>query len=129
MPLVSLVIGQPSSGASFSILLEKVPGTNYNSLIEVIKEASSHGSSTKGTCMSKSEVKALLTICQSDRERECVRYAICKASGLSQKQIRAMYGFENISSRVANVEAAIKDVQDIREAIEELASVQDKAAH
>jgi len=64
---------------------------------------------------------------QSDRERECLHYAVFKLSGMSATQVQRQYGFENMNARAHNVEKCIKQVQDIRVAVEELAEVQDKA--
>ena len=38
--------------------------------------------------------KILLSIAQSDRERECVRYTIHKASGMTPSAIRQAFGFD-----------------------------------
>ena len=36
---------------------------------------------------------------QSDRERECIRYAIFKTSGVTQTEAKRLFGFENMSFR------------------------------
>lgn len=77
--------------------------------------------------LSKPCVKMLLTFAQSDRERECLRYAIFKSSGLSQKEARRKFGFESMSSRAAKAEGVLKQTQLIRQAIEDLAHNQDTA--
>ena len=66
-------------------------------------------------------------LAHSDREQKTLRYAIFKASGVSQTEARRRYGFEGMNERAANVEKAIADVEEIREAIEGLARIQDKA--
>ena len=65
----------------------------------------------------KSIVKMLLSIAQSDREHECVRYVIYKASGMTSIAIRRAYGFENMKSRGTNVEEAVYEIQKIHEGI------------
>ena len=72
-------------------------------------------------------VKMLLSIAQSDRERKCVCYAIYKASGMTPTVVRRVYGFENMQLRSANVEKAVLEIQNIREAISDLASVEDES--
>lgn len=65
--------------------------------------------------LDKACVKTLLSLGQTERERTCLRYVITKASDLSS---RKLYGFENMSKRINE---AIKAIQDVREAIDELA--------
>lgn len=48
-------------------------------------------------------VRMLLGLTQSDCERECTRYAIFKASGMTETRARHQYGFDRMiecSSRV-----------------------------
>lgn len=63
----------------------------------------------------------------TDRERECIKYAVFKASGLSASAARKFYGFSDMSRRVDRVEQAIEEAQCIRENIQSLAAIQDKA--
>jgi hypothetical protein len=72
-------------------------------------------------------IHSLLGLCQSDRERECLRYAVFKASGLSATQARKQLGFESMSQRTKKVEDVITHVEYIRTAIEKLALTKEKA--
>ena len=56
----------------------------------------------------KNCVKVLLALARSDRERECLRYAVFKASGVSQTEARRMFGFETMSKRSAKVEQVLQ---------------------
>ena len=87
MPLVSVRIGNPTKGHSFSILMEKYHGTDYAKMGTILNGLA-NTLTPKGTSLEKSMVKILLSITQSDRERECVRYAIYKASGMTPTAIR-----------------------------------------
>lgn len=70
------------------------------------------------TCnLSKDVVKLLLGMCQSDREHECIRYSVFKASGLSQTQVRKLYGFERMNCRSTGVENVLKHTEYIRQSI------------
>lgn len=60
------------------------------------------------TSLSKQELKSLLSVCKSDRERACMRYAVFKASGFSATHARKQFGFQNISKQVKDVEDALK---------------------
>ena len=78
--------------------------------------------------MDKVLLKSLLQLCESDRERECLRYAVVKSSGLSTTQARQTFGFQNnMSSRLSYVDSVIKHAQYIRESIEKLCRTKEKA--
>ena len=87
-------------------------------------------SATKATSsqtLSKSKLQNLLTLAQSDRERELVRYTAFKISGLTASAARRQYGFDNMSERTARVEACIKEYLHIRESINSLSEDQEAA--
>ena len=68
-------------------------------------------------------LKQLLRITQTERERECIRYAIYKTSGATPTEARQLYGFEN--TRL--VDTCIKEMKEIYEAAESLAHIQEQA--
>ena len=77
--------------------------------------------------IAKEELKQLLTITQSDRERKCIRYAIYKTSGATPTKAHCIFGFQNMKTRAAHVETCIKEAQEIYEAVESLVQNQDRA--
>ena len=81
----------------------------------------------KTATLEKSMVKMLLSIAQSDRERECVRYTIYKASGMTPTALRQAFGFENMKLRETKVEEAVYEIQKIHETFFNLAAVEDEA--
>ena len=83
--------------------------------------------SSKDTTLDKPLVKMLLSIAQSDRERECIRYAVVKPSGMTPTCARRVYGFERMQARAASVETALLEVQQIRQSIDDLAKIEDRA--
>ena len=127
MPLVSIRIGNASQGNSCSILMEKFSGTDYRKLGAIMNSLAANTHLPKGVSLEKSVVKMLLSIAKSDRERECLRYAIYKASGITPSQARRTYGFEGMQARSLTVEATITELQQIREAIEDLACIEEQA--
>lgn len=126
MPLVSVGIGNPAKGCSFTILMEKYSGVDYAKMGAILNGLTTTQSPV-GTSLEKSTVKMLLSIAKSDRERECVRYAVYKASGMTPTSVRRLYGFERMQARATSVEAALSDVQQIREAITDLANIEDES--
>lgn len=77
--------------------------------------------------LGKSMIKQLLGLAQSDRERECLHYAVFKASGMTPTQARQMYRFEHMAQRAKKVENCISEAPKIRETIESLATIEDTA--
>ena len=69
----------------------------------------------------------MLTLAQSDRERELVKYTAFKTSGLTASAAGHRYGFDNMSERTARVEACIEECLHIRESINSLSEDQEAA--
>ncbi len=126
MPLVSVRMGDPAKGNSFSILMELYPGTDYAKMGTILNGLA-NTFVPKGISLGKSTVKMLMSIAQSDRERECLRYTLYKASGMTPTAVRRAYGFEYMQARASRVEAAILEIQQIREAITDLACIEDES--
>ena len=126
MPIAALRLGEPSSGFAEVQLMEYIPGIDNLKIHHFLRGCPT----IRGGCtpsMTKEELKHLLGVAQSDKERECIRYAVYKASGLSATQARKQFGFENMSERYDRVEEALKEVQSIRECVESLSNTQEQA--
>lgn len=89
-------------------------------LIEFIKSKMSsknHSDFTK-------DMKNLLTLAQSDRERKVLCHIACQTSQLSTTDARKLCGWENMVKHSAALEKYLKDTNEIREAIETIATTQ-----
>lgn len=64
--------------------------------------------------LNKQDVKQLLNLAQSNCEKECLRYAIYKGSGMTSSAARKQLGFERMAERSAEVERCIKEAEEIR---------------
>ena len=124
MPLVTIRVGTPASGNSFILLLQHFYGADYSNISTVMNGMASSLSCDNKPSLQRSCVQMLLSLAQSDRERECIRYGIYKASGVTATQARRVYGFQGMSERATRVEEAIHEVQQIRETIDTIASIQ-----
>lgn len=127
MPLVSICVGDPSKGKAFTILLEHCHGVDYSKMSMVINGMVSSCTTQNPHVLEKDCVKMLLSLAESDRERECIRYTIFKASGMSATRARRHYGFEQMAECSAQVEKAMVEVQQIRETVEDIAKIQNRA--
>lgn len=96
MPLVSLRVGEVKSGFSQNYLFEKFPGTDYHQFLHLLNMFHAEKCS-KELAMPKKQLSDILSIAQSNRERECIRYTAVVASGLSSKAARRSYCLENAS--------------------------------
>ena len=76
--------------------------------------------------LDKLTVQKLLSFATSDRERECIRYAVFKASNITATQARRLYGFENMKDRICNVELVLTETQEKRDAIDEVVKIRKK---
>lgn len=123
LPLVSLRVGDLKSGYIF----EKVTGVCYRQFLHLLNVFHAEKCSKK-LAMSKKQLSDILSIAQSDRERECIRYTAVVASGFTSTAARKHYGLENTSARMLRVNEAIEDTKAIQSAIDGMAHLQEKAA-
>ncbi len=84
--------------------MEYVSGINY-ACTGLLNTSSSTQSKTE---LEKSCVKMLLGLAQSNRERECICYAIYKSSGMTATRARKVFGFEDMDKQSKRVEDAIE---------------------
>ena len=126
LPIASIRIGQAASGTAFTILMEYHQSVQYDKLSAMISSLLKRPQATTAS-IDKSTVQSLLGIAQSDHERQCIRYAVYKASGVTPTQARKQFGFDNMTEKAHQVESCIDSVRAIREAIDDLATTQDEA--
>ena len=129
IPVAAIRCGNPESGISRTFLMERLVfdcDHLYQTIIEFYLDGIKKSVSS-GPQMTKDHLGQLLALAQSDRERECIKYAVFKTSGLSASAARKFYGFSDMTQRTDRVERAIEEAQCIRENIQSLTAIQDKA--
>lgn len=104
-------------------LMEKISGLDYTTFASFLegRELKRHQGITK------EGLRDLLILDKNDRERECIRYAVYKASGVTQTKARQQFGLENMYERSAHVEACVSEAKQIQTMVSELAALQDQA--
>lgn len=112
MPLACIRVGKPSDGTSQLVVMEFVKGADYVKIQQMLTTQLKKSPSLTST-LTKQDVKQLLNLAQSNREKECLRYAIFKASGLISLTARKQLGFERMAERSAEVERCIKEAEEI----------------
>ena len=107
------------------MLWKKIDNLEYPALLTFLNTKLSQSKAQRG--FSKDELKQLLSIAQSEREKECIRYAAYKASSITPSQARRKFGLESMRTRAVRVETCIQEAQEIQVAVAALAADQDKA--
>ena len=126
LPLAALRLGNTDSGQSEVYLVEHSPAVNYCKVVNLL--SSLHSMAEASPNMKKQELKELLQLAQSDRERECIRYTAWRASGLSTTAARKHLGLEGMNCRADCIQRALEEAQAIREAVDGITRVQEKSA-
>jgi hypothetical protein len=128
IPVAAIRCGNPESGVSRIYLMERLSDCDhlYQTIIDFYLDGMKKSPSSSPH-MTKDHLGQLLSLAQTDRERECIKYAVFKTSGLSASAARKFYGFSDMTQRADRVERAIEEAQCIRENIQNLAAIQDKA--
>ncbi|CAB3987211.1 Hypothetical predicted protein [Paramuricea clavata] len=80
-----------------------------------------------GTILSKERVKDLLQLCDGDAQKECLRFGLSEASGLSSKVIKKQFGFSNVIERKIKINNALQKAAEIRECVYQLATIKEQA--
>lgn len=88
---------------------------------------SSNRSVRSSTTISKSEIKSIMTLAQSDRECELIRYSVFKVSGISYTAAKHIFGFQDMKSSETRILNSIKESRAICEAVDDLAHTSDMA--
>lgn len=104
-------------------LMEKISGLNYSAIIGFI----ANQKPKREVGMTKTELKQLLVIATTEKERECIRYAVYKASNLTPTQAKLHFGLDSMKSRALKVQECIDEVKEIDEAYSDLAHTQELA--
>ena len=118
MPLVAIRIRGLQKGHSELYLLEKSEGFDY---VKLTRFMCNNMPTLARKGILKEELKQLLRLTQSERERECLPYAVYKASGAFPSEARRLFGFEDMKMRALHVEECMK------EAVDDFAQCQDQA--
>ena len=123
MPLAALRIKLHESNAIYLV----AKNNNLTLARSILSKVDCRNSKGEENYMTKTCVKELLKAAESDAERERITFAISQASGHSNTKLRKLYGFEDLSKRKERVEHALREAKEIREALEDIASIQEKA--
>ena len=125
MPLASIRVGTPESGQAKWYLVEHVEGVDYIKFSHFAEQLFLKSPQPIG--IGKGEVQELLKLATTDRDRALIRHSVYKTSGLTSSGARKQFGFDSIQERADHIEEHIKTVRSIRESIDKMSQIQDKA--
>ena len=120
MPLIAITIGNAASGKSFTILLEYCRNVDYFRMHSIINRIVGMLEEQKSISLDRDHVRMLLQLAESNHERECISYAIFKATGVSPTKASEQYGLHNMKERSARVEEAIIETQRIHKVVDDV---------
>lgn len=123
MPLAAIGVGDQKKGTYCLYLVEKKSHTSYTVFQSLLNKAIIRDSKQHVT---REEVTQLLYLAESESEREHLKYAIVKSTGLSSTEAKKLYGFGDMNKRIQQVEDAAQTAQDIMESIDKLAHLKEK---
>lgn len=124
MPLAAVGIGSQAKGTFCFVLVPKQQSINYKLFQSLLgKNLEYH----KVETLSKEEMTNLLFLAEGEAEKEYLRCAIIKASSLSDTKARNIYGFHDMNKRVQKVNEAVTEAQSIKECLEKICRLKDKA--
>lgn len=96
MPLAAIAIGSQEKGNRKLVLVQKQQFVNYTIFQSLLSKSVE---SKKEDSISKEQMKKLVNLAESEAERERLRFAVVKGSGISNEKARSIYGFHNMSVR------------------------------
>ncbi len=126
MPIVAIRIQNVSRNNAEWYVTELIHGVDYLKLSRFLNLQAQENKCSAPNFL-KAELKQLLVLAQSDRERELIKLATFQASGLTKTSARRHFGFENISNRLLRLEQCIEEAESVRECINSLSGDQEKA--
>lgn len=123
--LLQIGIGSIPEGTFCLYLVEKQSSAALYVLQSLIKETYMKKTTRKG--LTKEEMKMLLNLTESESERNRLKYAVVKSTGLSSTKAKAMYGFDEMTHKISDVEKAMAEACALRQAIEDIAKTKEKS--
>lgn len=77
--------------------------------------------------VTRDQLQAICSLASSEKDRKLIRFAACKAQGLSNKKARKEYGIHCLGKLNEEVEDALSQAEELRKAVNTLANVEEKA--
>ena len=125
MPVTVVEMCLKGPGSQKLCVLESIPGVNVGKLVTFAEKCLSKSSPKAG--ISKEMLQDLCNLATAESDRLLIKYACCKGQTLSKKQSISLYGFHDFNHQEEKINNAISELKEMREAVEVLGKVKDKA--
>ena len=122
IPLACVGVGDQLKG-NFSFYLIEKQNINYT----IFQTLLANSVQQKTPNLSKNELKGLLYLAESESEKERLKFVAVKAGRLSGRKASAIYGVSKLGTRQKKIEDALEHSSAIRESIEKIAKIKDRA--
>ena len=126
MPLACIGVGRMEQGTYCLYLVEKQNLVDY-SIFQTLLENAALKPGVKEMSISKEEMSNILYLAETESQRELLKYVVVKATGLSNTKAKSFYGLSNVKERKEKVESALEKAISIRQSIEKIARLKDRA--
>lgn len=107
-------------------LTAKPQSVSYSALQSLLNKTVSYGVSN--VALSKDEIKKLLYLANGDEaQKEYIKYAVIKSSGLSATKAKAIYGIHMTEKRKQIMMEVAEEAEAIKQSIEKIAGIKEEA--
>ena len=124
LPVVTFELGDASKGTQTPYMIERHPGVDYIKYVELLRSASGAiDTSCSSNSVNKEKLKALCEFASSEKDRKLIKYAMC---GDFSNKTAKKYGLSDWNRQKDEIESSVERSKEIREAVIELACLEEK---
>lgn len=123
MAVFTLTLQGPGSQRLF--VTENKPYVDFSLFVSWFPKVIPTDQIKKG--VTRDQLQAICSLASSEKDRKLIRFAACKAQGLSNKKARKEYGIHCLGKLNEEVEDALSQAEELRKAINTLVNVEEKA--
>lgn len=108
-------------------VIEKQCGIDYRKLVNLVHKFTLETKLEKEG-IAKETLHDLCNLASTEGDRKLLKFAVCQAGNYSNKNARQKLGIHSISKLKVEIESAVKQAEEIRKEVSELAAVREKSA-
>lgn len=124
LPVVIFALGDASKGTRTLYMIERHPGVDYIECVELLRSASGAiDTSCSSNSINKEKLKALCELASSEKDRKLIKYAVC---GDFSNKTAKKYGLSDWNRQKDEIKSSVERSKEIREAVNELACLEEK---
>lgn len=125
LPVVVFTLTLQGPGSQRLFVTENKPYVDFSLFVSWFPKVIPTDQIKKG--VTRDQLQAICSLASSEKDRKLIRFAACKAQGLSSKKARKEYGIHCLGKLNEEVEDALSQAEELRKAVNTLANVEEKA--